>query len=401
MPPPTTADELDCDVVLVGGGIAALWTLDALDEAGFAAVLLEPAALGQGQTLASQGIIHGGLKYTLRGLLNPAAESISAMPDRWRQSLANEARPHLAAVAVRSPCTWLWRSTSLVSKIAMLGARIGLRAQPVEVAASERPAVLGSVPGTVYRVDEPVLDTMSLIEAFRASHRTRMLAADGLDAIKVDRHTAGYTIDVRQPDGGTRSITCRAVVLAAGAANEHARERCGLSAQRMQRRPLHMVVLRGALPELHGHCVDGTTTRVTITTAHDAAGRAIWQIGGQLAEAGVAHDRAALLAHARRELQQVLPDFDASGVEWATYRIDRAELATTTGLRPDDAQCIADGPPGLITVWPTKLALAPRAADLVIDALAAATISPSGPLACSGQRPDTGQAPWESLEWSR
>ncbi len=65
----------------------------------------------------------------------------------------------------------------------------------------------------------------------------------------------------------------------------------------MQTRPLHMVLVRGELPHLNGHCVDGRTTRVTITSDTErsetsAAGRTVWQVGGQIAEIGVALDGA-------------------------------------------------------------------------------------------------------------
>ena len=53
-------DALPVDVVIFGGGAAGLWTLDELHRAGRSVVLLESGDLGAGQTIASQGIIHGG-----------------------------------------------------------------------------------------------------------------------------------------------------------------------------------------------------------------------------------------------------------------------------------------------------------------------------------------------------
>jgi hypothetical protein len=125
----------------------------------------------------------------------------------------------------------------------------------------------------------------------------------------------------------------------------------------MQRRPLHMVLLRGELPQFCGHCVDGARTRVTITSDVDAEGRTIWQVGGQLAEDGVAWDRSRLVAHARSELAAVLPSLDLRRVEFGTYRVDRAEGRTASGGRPDSIHVLREG--NTITAWPTKLALAP------------------------------------------
>ena len=46
---------IDCDVILFGGGIAGLWLLGRLREAGYAALLLESRARGGVQTTASHG----------------------------------------------------------------------------------------------------------------------------------------------------------------------------------------------------------------------------------------------------------------------------------------------------------------------------------------------------------
>ena len=74
----------DVDVAILGGGIAGLWLLARLQAAGYSALLLENQALGAGQTLASQGIIHGGLKYALDLKLNTASDALADMPARWR-----------------------------------------------------------------------------------------------------------------------------------------------------------------------------------------------------------------------------------------------------------------------------------------------------------------------------
>ena len=70
------------DIVIFGGGIAGLWLLNRLRQQGYDVILLESDALGGGQSLASQGIIHGGLKYALNGVLSPASSAIAQMPER-------------------------------------------------------------------------------------------------------------------------------------------------------------------------------------------------------------------------------------------------------------------------------------------------------------------------------
>ena len=91
------------DVVIFGGGAAGLWLLDTLVRRNYSVLLLEAHALGSGQTVAAQGIIHGGLKYTLDGLFNRSADAIRAMPDLWRDCLAGDAFPLLTQTLVRAP----------------------------------------------------------------------------------------------------------------------------------------------------------------------------------------------------------------------------------------------------------------------------------------------------------
>src|SRR5690606_17055328 len=82
------AAALRVDVAILGGGIAGLWLLPRLRQAGYSALLLERHALGAGQTVASQGIIHGGLKYALDLKLGSASDALAEMPRRWRACLA-------------------------------------------------------------------------------------------------------------------------------------------------------------------------------------------------------------------------------------------------------------------------------------------------------------------------
>src|SRR5690606_30885097 len=103
------------DAVVIGGGIAGLWVLDRITAAGYSSLLLERAALGARQTIASQGIIHGGAKYEAEG--KPAGESIAAMPDRWRASLRGVRAPDLSAAKV------------LTERHLMLARGLGLKAE--------------------------------------------------------------------------------------------------------------------------------------------------------------------------------------------------------------------------------------------------------------------------------
>ena len=95
------------DVVIFGGGAAGLWLLDELSRSGCSALLLEANRLGQGQTIASQGIIYGGLKYALSGLLTGSAANIREMPLVWQECLAGRRAPDLSETSLRSSFCYL------------------------------------------------------------------------------------------------------------------------------------------------------------------------------------------------------------------------------------------------------------------------------------------------------
>ena len=394
---------MDKDVVIFGGGAAGLWLLDELTRRGVDAVLLEANALGTGQTVAAQGIIHGGLKYTLQGLLTKSAASIREMPSVWRDCLDGRSEPDLSGVRRRSNECFLWRTDSLTSRLGMLGAQFGLRVAPQTVADDDRPELLRGCPGTVARLPEQVISTVSLIEVLAARHRERMLQVDPQQVEFVCRAAGDVSlIRLSRDRGQTLELRPRQVVFTAGAGNSALRRSVLLNQEAMQRRPLHMVMLRGSLPAFQGHCVDGAKTRVTITSDTDSAGRTVWQVGGQIAEEGVVWDDLTLLANARKELVSVLPGIDLSSVEWSTYRVDRAEAIMPGGKRPETVQIRREG--NCLTAWPTKLALVPQlvaeiANELVEHVFNVLTANrPIENLPHDWPRPSVALPPWENAE---
>ena len=91
------------DVAVLGGGIAGLWTVDTLRRSGYHCLLFERTALGDGQTIQSQGIVHGGGKYALRAVGDVAAmRAIREMPERWRAHLRGHRPPDLSTATTLS-----------------------------------------------------------------------------------------------------------------------------------------------------------------------------------------------------------------------------------------------------------------------------------------------------------
>lgn len=387
------------NTLIFGGGIAGLWLLEELRARGADPLLVERDALGAGQTICSQGILHSGLKYTLQGLVTPAARAARQMPELWQAALRGEGSVDLSQVSLRSPHCYLWRTNDFSSRLGMFGAHIGLKVTPETVDADARPAVFQDCPGPVARVAEPVIDPGDLLRVLAEQNHDRIIRIDSAD---FDPPSAGeiQSLRLRSADR-TIELRPRHLIFAAGKGNETLRSACGLSNTVTQRRPLQMVMVRGDLPECFGHCVDGAKTRVTITSARDRAGRVVWQLGGQVAELGVNGSPHDAITFARQELKAVLPGVNFQNAEWGSYRIDRAEERMRLGGRPDSISIIQEG--NILTVWPTKLVLAPLLAQQVCERL---NVTPSGSsqndpnLFADWERPSVALPPWERLaEW--
>lgn len=387
------------DALIFGGGAAGLWLLDELHRRGFSTLLIERDALGSGQTIASQGIIHGGIKYALTGLGTDAARGVRNMPGVWRDCLAGRREPNLTRTAVLAERCFLWRTESVSSRLGLVGARLALRSDVEHVAIPDRPPLLRHCPGDVYSVNEQVIDVGSFLKDLSQRHQSRIILVENADRIRFpEAHTGRATVVLAGAEPGETEHEWHPdhVILSAGAGNEALRQRISLPCDAMQRRPLHMVMVRGELPEIFGHCIDGAKTRVTITTATDSRGTRVWQIGGQVAEDGANRESGELIKHAQRELRSALPGVILDDVEWATYRVDRAEGRMPGGKRPKGSTVRQEG--SVLTVWPTKLALVPELARDVADRLGKPRIghSATGPPCPDWPHPKVALPPWDT-----
>jgi glycerol-3-phosphate dehydrogenase len=358
--------ELSTDVLIVGAGVAGLWLNARLRRLGYSTLLVERATLGGGQSVKSQGIIHGGAKYALHGALSGASEAIADMPRRWREALAGSGELDLGGVRLLSEAHYLWSPGTLAGNLTSFFASKAVRGRVDQVKGEQLPPALQNprFKGKVYRLAELVVDVPSLIARLAELAGDSLLAADQLEPLT---GTDGQLLGLRV-DG--RDIRAQRVVLSAGAGTEGLLRALGLEQPAMQRRPLHMVLAKGAsLKPLYAHCLGGgPKPRMTVTTHPAANGEWVWYIGGDIAESeGVAREPQAQIEATQRELGQLLPWIDLSQVRWATLRIDRAEPARSGLVRPDNA-FLADSQ-GLLVGWPTKLALAPDFSDRVLAAL--------------------------------
>ena len=366
-----------------------------LRNRGYRAALFESDRIGAGQTRYAQGIIHGGTKYALTGKVSEAAQMVAAMPGRWRACLTGEGELDLREVRLLSDHQYLWSTRDIASRLAGFFASRLMRSRMAPLKAADYPALFRdpAFRGQVYRLDEPVLDVASLLEALAIPHREAQVRYDP-ESLRLE---AGETCRIRLPEG---ELEARRLVFAAGGGNRALLAKLARDNPLMQLRPLQMVALRGELPDLYAHCLGASSKpRLTITSHRDAGGRPVWYLGGQLAEEGVNRTPAEQIAAAQAELASLIPWHDFGACDWITLPVARAEVQAG-GALPDDVFVQAEQ--GVITVWPTKLALAPEAASRVEALLARDGIRPGGrelPAVLRNlPRPEIAPLPWQEEE---
>ncbi|HCS06793.1 MAG TPA: FAD-dependent oxidoreductase [Pseudomonas sp.] len=385
---------ISTDVLIVGAGVAGLWLNARLRKQGFSTIVVERESLGGGQSVKSQGIIHGGAKYALHGALTGASEAIADMPRRWREALAGDGELDLSGVRILSQAHYLWSPGTLAGNLTSFFASKAVRGRVDQVKGEQLPPALQDprFKGKVYRLAELVVDVPSLIERLANLAGDGLLAGQSIEPLFDNNEWVGLRVD-------GRDIHAQRIVFSAGAGNAELLGSAGISVPAQQLRPLHMVLVKGpSLKPLYAHCLGGgPKPRITVTTHPAANGEWVWYLGGDIAEAdGVAREPAEQIAVAQKELSNLLPWVDLSQAQWATLRVNRAEPAQSGLVRPDNAFLSDQG--RLLVGWPTKLALAPDFSDRVLQALEQDGIKPGhAPALPELPRPPLGQTPWEQL----
>jgi glycine/D-amino acid oxidase-like deaminating enzyme len=377
----------DYDIIVCGGGVAGLWLGNTLMRAGYNVVLIEKEKLGAGQTLASQGMIHGGQKYVLTGALSSHAQAISSMPDRWQACLDGTGEIDLKPAEVLSATQVMWPAGSMLSSAAVFAAAKLVNAKTTQLEREEWPAALKQGAGPVYSLPEKVLDMRSLVQVLARNLAGRVLRGD----------IAGV-----QPDGSIsvsgHELRAQRVIFTAGAGNELALKLLQRDESRTQRRPLRQIMVRPLLDALFGHGIVGRPhPRITVTS-HRCEGGYVWYLGGGIAEKGASMDEAAALRFAMEELQAIFPGLDWRAKEWASWHGDRVEPLDAAGELPAGPAVHECG--RVLLAWPVKLTFAPALADRVHELLERDRIQPA-----YGSEPpplpaaEIGAYPWEAAAW--
>ena len=368
-----TQQTLTTDVVIIGAGIAGLWLHNRLNSMGFHALLLENKSIGNAQTLSSQGIIHGGAKYALNGILSKATHAIGDMPARWQACLKGEGDVDLTSVNIFTDHQLLWSKEQLSSKIVSFFASKALSGRMQTVDKSEQPALFQdpNFKGTLYRLDEPVLDIPTVLTALAQPWQDRIMKVpdDSIYAWQYDDDGKVNSLNIDDEI----TIQAQQFICTAGEGNQALIQSLGFKKPDMQLRPLQMVLCKAkdpkqSLPAIYAHSLgSGSKPIATITSHFDDEDNTVWYIGGNIAEKGVRKSFDDLTKEAHQLLNDILPWFDLPELEWLTHTVNRAEPKQSGLSRPDTA--FVESINNVHIAWPTKLALAPDLADSVITKL--------------------------------
>ena len=272
------------NIVIFGGGIAGLWLLNRMQNEGYRPILFETEALGGRQTLSSQGIIHGGLKYALNGSLNKAAHTVANLPNRWRRCLNGNGEVDLTGVKLLNEHYYMWSHGSLRSKLkSYLGSK-SLHGKVTNLPKDSYPEFFSksSVNGTLYQLPDFVLDTESLLQKLVSKSPERIFSLKNCKYnFSSEENASKQRLEVII---GNKKIVIDAelFIFCAGEGNTELISKANLSSIKSQTRPLHMVYLRSPdLPRIHVHCIGNSfnlNPSLTVTSHEAENGDIIWYL---------------------------------------------------------------------------------------------------------------------------
>lgn len=366
------------DIVIIGAGIAGLWLMYGLKKDGYDVLLLEKDAIGGVQTIASQGIIHSGLKFSLNGKTSELSRTIAAMPVRWNGLLKDE----LGATHILSNAQQLLIPKGFMGHLLKLITQKAMHAQVEERGQDDLPPALvkAGFEGKLVAVkNEPVLDIPSLIHALADPHR------ESIRKIDTDLESFLKIHDIRP-----RKI----IFTAAGGNKEHKPD------LKTQARPLLMGMLKPAPFPLYAHLVGPSDKPVATITTHKAlSGEDVWYLGAGVAERPKDSDPQEVYEAIQKAFARYLPRVDIGAMEFATLPVDRIESKSPGELFiPDTPTIHEEG--NRLYCWPTKLTFAPLLGDMVRERLE--DLKPSGAQTDWSFLPpvDFALAPWDKAAWT-
>lgn len=394
-----SSSTVHVDVLFVGGGIAGLWLLNCVRQAGYSALLVESERIGAGQSGASQGFVVHRPRTGATLPTDKEAAELASVVGRWRALLDGGEVPDLSTVRVLSEHPLRWTIPE-AHKRGLLD-RLLRRGAP----AAEAPAETGfDIPGILRHPMRRgslgtqagfIVDNRSLLGALLDPVREALLYTQGAAVMARD---GGFNLRIEDRDPVV--VRARRTVYTTGVGANL----LGSVSLQVWHQQMVMVRGEGLADDLYVNAVDVTGRRLFNISAHrDAAGRPVWYYGGAMVESGQQVDAAQQIRNCRRDLAAHFPWLALSGLEYAAHRVDRAAVRLRNGLallpqlRTEGQHVVA---------WPTNLSTMPLLGDRMLAMLKRECIEPRPadlrPLA-DWPQPALAPAPWdeEAQAWQR
>ncbi|MDO5090911.1 MAG: hypothetical protein Q4D61_05140 [Cardiobacteriaceae bacterium] len=364
------------DALIIGGGMAGLWTLATLRARGYGAVLLDTGALGGMQTLTSQGIIHGDSHYRPTAAPDADNPATSLMPTRWQQALRGHGELNLRDARILAASQYLWTHSGKLGGY-FLARRLGhLDKCPPE---AYPPFLPGAFRGQCYRLHAAVLDMESVLQTIAKQYAPWILA----DCFWQEN---GRNINVLAA-GAMYQFQPRRILYTAGRANSE------LTGHSQRHQPLHMAALRVPrnAPDIFGHYLDASGHPVITITTHRENTCKIYYLGGIPAEEGIHRSANAHIAHLRAILLQALPWLNPEWLGDDAFFPFATERISGHGDDDDAHEPVIIQRGRKLIAWPGKLTFAPLLAERLVALLPPANANPDFH---SRQIPRVGTHPW-------
>lgn len=377
-------------VIIVGSGISALWTADLLDKSGYDVAVLEKDTVANSQTIASQGMIHGGTKYSLEGALTKATISISDMPNIWNEALRGNGKVNLSKSTIHSNYQLLWSADTVQSKLLSFFGSKAMSSKMRPIDKKEHPLFNHKdFHGSLFKLNETVIDVHSVILNFSNNLEGKIFKAKAKRILFSDDHVVGI-------DTSKGKLECDELILAAGEGNEEILEESNIDSFPMQRRPLAMgmVFMKEKIPDIYGHFL-GTSSRPRITiSTHYLNEKQILYIGGEVSESGVRLSDEDQKIQIDKFLREALSWIDLDIERIDVLRINRAETKNNKVLKPDSF--FIGRKKGLMVCWPTKLAFAPLIAESILNQMNPSKLRKRNIKRMRLDKPHISKYPWEA-----
>ena len=343
-------------VLVVGGGVSAILSLRELVKAGFDTRAVVGSEVGGEQTLACQRYLHAGSFYTNLELISLLLRARAP----WR-TLAEETG--LRIVTGRSYVGFVDEAEA-AERVAVWHIT-GLRYRKLRVPASH-PFRTGNLRHLYLMTDEGWLADPNPAQVLSTGLEQRILRAN---VTRVEAYDGGFRVYAGN-ERRAEILSAEGLVLAAGAGNQVMIDQLSSDGRpRQQVRRCQVLELAGPLPfasllcPSSGHFIvpAGTTGERTTWKCTFGADPAVDSADSPIDPVRYRRQQAALAA--------ALPFTAGPMVTSTVTSVSKAESWDLgRGKRPD-SYFVGEVVPGAIAIWPTKLTLAPLAAEQAVTSI--------------------------------